>query len=141
MVGIPIPVKKSSSPDWWMDSENEGTEVDPSRPIVVAKSAGGAELAASADTISEVNVSLAVVDTEYSQALPANCKGIEFVSRGGYPVRYAFTTGKVATPTGTYFILKSNCSYESPTTLNLSSKIIYFASDHAGDVVELIAWS
>ena len=100
-----------------------------------------AALAASADTITEFNIDLTVEDTEYHADLPANCKGIEFVSRGGYPVRYAFTTGKVATPTGIYFILKSNCSYESPTTLNLSSKTIYFASDHAGDVVELIAWS
>lgn len=94
-----------------------------------------------ASTINEYAVTLTVVDTEYSQALPANTKGIEFVSRGGYPVRYAFTTGKVATPTGVYFTLKSNCAYESPATLNLSSKTIYFASDNAGDVVELIAWS
>ena len=94
-----------------------------------------------ASTINEYAVTLTVVDTEYSQALPANTKGIEFVSRDGYPVRYAFTTGKVATPTGVYFTLKSNCAYESPATLNLSSKTIYFASDNAGDVVELIAWS
>ena len=94
-----------------------------------------------ASTINEYAVILTVVDTEYSQALPANTKGIEFVSRGGYPVRYAFTTGKVATPTGVYFTLKSNCAYESPATLDLSSKTIYFASDNAGDVVELIAWS
>ena len=94
-----------------------------------------------ASTINEYAVTLTVVDTEYSQALPANTKGIEFVSRSGYPVRYAFTTGKVATPTGVYFTLKSNCAYESPATLNLSSKTIYFASDNAGDVVELIAWS
>jgi len=94
-----------------------------------------------ASTINEYAVILTVVDTEYSQALPANTKGIEFVSRGGYPVRYAFTTGKVATPTGVYFTLKSNCAYESPVTLDLSSKTIYFASDNAGDVVELIAWS
>lgn len=94
-----------------------------------------------ASTINEYAVTLTVVDTEYSQALPANTKGIEFVSRSGYPVRYAFTTGKVATPTDVYFTLKSNCAYESPATLNLSSKTIYFASDNAGDVVELIAWS
>ena len=95
----------------------------------------------SASTINEYNVVLTVVDTEYSQALPANCKGIEFVSRGGYPVRYAFTTGKVAGLTSPYFTLKSNCSYENPATLNLSSKTIYFASDNAGDVIELIVWS
>lgn len=95
----------------------------------------------SASSINEYNVVLTVVDTEYSQLLPANCKGIEFVSRGGYPTRYAFTTGKVAGLVSPYFILKSNCSYENPATLNLSSKTIYFASDNAGDVIELIAWS
>jgi hypothetical protein len=95
----------------------------------------------SASTINEYNVVLTAVDTEYSQALPDNCKGIEFVSRGGYPIRYAFTTGKVAGLTSPYFTLRSNCSYENPITLNLSSKTIYFASDNAGDVVELIAWS
>ncbi len=94
-----------------------------------------------ASAIGEYNVTLTVVDTEYSQALPANTKGIEFMSRGGYPVRFAFTAGKVATPTGVYFTLKSNCVYESPAGLNLSSKTIYFASDNAGDVVEMIAWS
>lgn len=113
--------------------------------VVVKTSAlpSGAATAANqvATTINEYNVTLTVVDTEYSQALPANCKGIEFVSRGGYPVRYAFTTGKVAGLTSPYFTLKSNCSYENPATLNLSSKTIYFASDNAGDVVELIAWS
>lgn len=95
----------------------------------------------SASTIGEYNVVLTAADTEYSQVLPANCKGIEFVSRGGYPTRYAFTTGKVAGLVSPYFTLKSNCSYENPATLNLSSKTIYFASDNAGDVIELIAWS
>ena len=94
-----------------------------------------------ASTINEYAVTLTVVDTEYSQALPANTKGIEFMSRGGYPVRFAFTTGKVDASVAPYFTLKSNCAYESPATLNLSSKTIYFASDNAGDVVELIAWS
>jgi len=94
-----------------------------------------------ASAIGEYNVTLTVVDTEYSQALPSNTKGIEFWSRGGYPVRFAFTTGKVATPTDVYYTLKSNGSYSSPPGLNLSSKTVYFASDNAGDVVELITWS
>ncbi len=94
-----------------------------------------------ASSINEYNVTLTLADTEYHQDLPSSTKGIEFISRNGYPVRYAFTTGKVATPTEPYFTLRSNCSYESPVTLNLSSKIIYFGTDNAGDVIELIAWS
>jgi hypothetical protein len=94
-----------------------------------------------ASTITDENLTLTVVDTEYSFVIPANCKSIEFWSRNGYPVRFSFTTGRVATPAGDYLTLKSNCSYASPPSLNLSSKTIYFASDNAGDVVELIAWS
>lgn len=95
-----------------------------------------------ASTITDENLTLTVADTEYSFAIPANCKSIEFWSRNGYPLRYSLTaTGRVATPTGDYLTLKSNCSYASPFTLNLSSKTIYFATDNAGDVVEILAWS
>lgn len=94
-----------------------------------------------ASAIEVENVTLTVVDTEYNYTIPANCKSIEFWSRGGYPVRWEFTTGHVATPSGDYLTLKSNCSYSSPPALNLSSKTIYFASDNAGDVVEIVAWS
>lgn len=94
-----------------------------------------------ASSIGEYNVTLTLVDTEYSQALPSNCKGVEIWSRGGYEIRFAFTTGKVATPTAPYFTLKSDESYSSPPGLNLSSKTIYFGTDTAGDVIELITWS
>lgn len=118
-------------------------KIDADDYLYVKDVSGNASLASmtGASVIGEYNIALTVVDTEYSQALPANCRGVEFVSRGGYPVRYAFTTGKVATLVSPYFILKANCAYENPATLNLSSKTIYFASDNAGDVVELIAWS
>jgi hypothetical protein len=93
------------------------------------------------NTIHEYNVVLSSSDTEYSQALPSNTKAIEFVSRGGYPIRYAFTTGKVAGPTAEYFVLKSNCGYFKDL-INISSKTLYFATeDHPGDVVELVVWS
>lgn len=92
-------------------------------------------------TISEYNITLTLVDTEYSQALPANCKGIEFWSRNGYAFRFAFTTGKVATPTEPYFVVPVNSGYSSPPNLNLSSKTLYFGTDSAGDVIELICWS
>jgi len=94
-----------------------------------------------ATAIDEHNETLTVVDTQYSYSIPANCKHIEFWSRNGYPVRFSFVTGKVATPTEPYMTLKSNCSYASPPSLNLSSKTLYLASDNAGDVVEILAWS
>lgn len=94
-----------------------------------------------ANTIGEYNITLTVADTEYSQALPAGCKAFEFYSRGGFETRFAFTPGKVATPTAPYFTLKANDAYSSPEGMNLSSKTIYFGTDQAGDVIELITWS
>lgn len=95
---------------------------------------------APADTPNEYNIELTNADTEYSRALPDGTKGIEFTSRNGYPVSFAFTSGKVANHVSPYNTLKSNCSH-SETGLYLRSATIYFATSHAGDVIELIAWS
>jgi hypothetical protein len=131
----PLPVKISSS------------ALPTGASTAALQTAGNASLTSidgklGASTITDENLTLTVVDTEYSFAIPANCKSIEFWSRNGYPLRFSLTaTGRVATPTGDYMTLKSNCSYASPPSLNLSSKTVYFASDNAGDVVEILAWS
>ena len=93
-------------------------------------------------TITEYNIELTSADTEYSQALPANTKKIEFWSRAGYAIRWQLETGKVAAPTEPYLTLKPNGFYESPGMLDLSSMTIYFATAaSAGDVVEMLVWS
>jgi len=82
------------------------------------------------------NTTLTNADTEYSQALAA-CKGIEFQARTSADIRFAFVTGKVATPTAPYMTLKAGQWYYfdgSPTTL-------YLASSVAGTIVEIILWS
>lgn len=94
-----------------------------------------------ATTITEYNITLTLADTEYSQALPANTKKIEFWSRGKYAFRHAFTTGKVAGLVSPYFTAFANSSYESPGMADLTSKTIYFATDTAGDVIEMRVWS
>lgn len=95
-----------------------------------------------ATTVTVYNISLASPNTEYSQALPTDCAGIEFWSRAGYAIRWAFVTGKVAGPTEPYLTNKPNAFYESPGMLDLSSKTIYFATAaSAGDTVEMIVWS
>lgn len=94
-----------------------------------------------ATTITEYNITLTLADTEYSQALPANTKKIEFWSRGKYQFRHAFTTGKVAGLVQPYFTAFANSCYESPGMADLTSKIIYFATDSAGDVIEMRVWS
>jgi len=85
-------------------------------------------------------VELTNVDEEYSQELPANTKAIEFRSRNGTAVRHSFVQGRVAGPTGAYQTLKANVEYKKDH-LNLNKHTIYFATDSAGDVVELRVWA
>jgi hypothetical protein len=61
--------------------------------------------------------------------------------RGKYAFKHAFTTGKVAGPVSPYFTAFANSCYESPGMADLTSKIIYFATDSAGDVIEMRVWS
>ena len=53
-----------------------------------------------------------------------------------FDVRFAYTTGKVATPTAPYMTLGAGLNYFSDYN-NLSSQTLYFASSTAGVVVEL----
>ena len=91
-------------------------------------------------TATEYNIDCTIVNTEYSQALPADTKAIEFQNRANNDLRWSFVTGKVATPAAPYMTLKAGQNYYKED-LNLSSKTIYFASGTAGDDVELIAWT
>jgi hypothetical protein len=56
------------------------------------------------------NVTLTNANTEYSQALPANCRKFEFQARTEATVRLAFVTGKVAASTAPYMTLKAGAS-------------------------------
>ena len=86
------------------------------------------------------NVTLTSADTEYLQALPANTRDFRFRCRTLYDVRYAFATGKVATPTAPYMTLPAGSDYISDLN-NLTSITLYLASAQAGVVVELEAWA
>lgn len=123
-----------------MKSGPDVTEIPTEIPCHMPVTAAGDLIDPTVSTLTEYNVTLTNVDTQYSQALPVNCKGFEFISRGGYAVRWSLVTGKVATPTAPYNTLKAGAGYEK-RGLKLASATIYFASDNAGDVVELIAES
>ena len=87
------------------------------------------------------NVTLTLANTEYSQALPANCRGFEFQARTEAEIRFAFTTGRVAGPVAPYLTLKAGDYYFSgPIAQEDVPSTIYLASAVAGTVVELIAW-
>jgi len=85
------------------------------------------------------NKTLTVADTEYSQLLPSGIRQLRFRCRTLFDVRFAFVTGKVATPTTPYLTLPADCDYYSDEN-DLSGMTIYFASAEAGVVVELEVW-
>lgn len=93
-----------------------------------------------ASTPTLYNVTLTLADTEYSQALPANCKVLGFQCRTSFNVRLAFVTGKVAAPTAPYLTLKADSTYFMDTC-DLASGTLYLASSEAGVVVEIEAWA
>lgn len=89
------------------------------------------------------NVTLTSADTEYSQALSADMRYFSVQCRTAFDVRYAFVTGKVATPTAPYATIKSGNWYNSPEKLQLDidGETIYLASAEAGVIVEIVAWT
>ena len=86
------------------------------------------------------NVTLTSADTEYSQALTANTREFRFRCRTIFDVRFAFVTGKVATPTAPYLTLPAGSDYWSDN-VNLAATTLYVASAEAGVVVEIEEWS
>lgn len=89
------------------------------------------------------NLTLTVADTQYSLTLPAGCQHFSFQCRTAADIRFAWVTGKVATPTAPWITLKSGSSFSSPEKLSLKPdyETIYFAGDAGGEVVELVAWA
>ncbi len=99
-------------------------------------------LNASISTLTIYNTTLTNANTEYSQALPADCRGFEFQCQTGVTCRWSNVTGKVATPTAPYMTLQPNAFYSSPPiNQGTSPSTIYLASATAGAIIELLAWS
>lgn len=98
------------------------------------------DLVRQSTTVTVYNVTMTSADTEYSQALPAGTKKFTWQCRTAFDVRFAYVTGKVATPTAPYVTLKSGTSYWEDNA-NLTSKTLYIACADAGKIVELICWT
>lgn len=87
------------------------------------------------------NITLTIADTEYSQALAAGAKKMTMQCRTAHAVRFAYETGKVAVPGTPYMTLKSGSSYwEDNTATKMTGQTIYFATDDAGSIIELLVW-
>ena len=86
------------------------------------------------------NKTLTSANTEYSHALGANTRYWSMQCRTAFDVRYAFTTGKVATPTAPYMTMKSGGAYNCPENWQNAAATLYLASAQAGVVVEILEW-
>lgn len=94
-------------------------------------------------TVVVYNVALTLADTEYSQALPSNCKKFSVSIQDGASgdnYRLAFETGKVGTPTAPFVQLPQSAGY-SEDNVDLASGTIYLASSVAGATAQIIAWN
>ena len=86
------------------------------------------------------NQTLTAANTEYTITLPAGCTHFEMQARTNANVRFAFETGKVATPTAPYMTLKAGYTYSSYNLWGSQTLLVYVATPTAGTIVELIAW-
>jgi hypothetical protein len=87
------------------------------------------------------NVEMTLADNEYSQAIPAYTKMLEFRCQDiGVSIRYSFVTGKVATPVAPYKNLFCG-EVKTIDNLNLTSITLYFACSTAGKVMEIECWT
>jgi len=98
-----------------------------------------AESLAIATAATVFNITCASPNYEYSQALPANCKGIEFQARGNTDLRWAWETGVVASPSPPYMTLKAAAAYDN-MDIQIAAETLYLAAE-ASVVAEVIAWS
>lgn len=86
------------------------------------------------------NVTMTNANTEYSQALPANTRLVEFRCQDiTSDVRFAFVTGKVAIPTAPYRNLFAG-EVKTIEGMNITDKTLYFASSVAGAKIEIECW-
>lgn len=99
-------------------------------PVIIVEGSGG-------DTTRTIyNIALGPVDTEQSQALPADTKKFLIKTRGTNLLKLAFVMGD----SGTDFItIKGGAVYTDDQFT--SSITLYFQSPGTGDVVEIIAYS
>lgn len=86
------------------------------------------------------NVTLTNADQEYSHSLAARTSRLSFQCRTGGVVRYAFVTGKVASPIEPYVTLKSGQAFNENDLESASGDKVYFASSTSGLVMEIMTY-
>lgn len=92
-----------------------------------------------------LNLTMTSADTEYSQALPLNCKYVSIQTRDGTAARIAFVTGKVAASTAPFFTIRANSAYNVPESINPcltpgTALTVYAACASASKILEIVCW-
>ncbi len=95
-----------------------------------------------AQTPTILNVTMTNADEEYSLVIPAGTKTVQISTADGTAFRFAFVTGKVASPTAPYFTVPADTMYDSGEGVYFDEHTtIYLACDSAGKVAQILAWS
>lgn len=89
--------------------------------------------------VTQYHVTAASGDVEYSSALPAACRRVSFQCQQDAITRYAWVTGKVASPTAPYWTLKAAESYLNDQ-LKLVSQTLYLGAATHSLTWEIEAW-
>lgn len=87
-------------------------------------------------TVTIYNKVMTGADTEYSQAIPAGYNHLRIQCQSANDIRFAWITGKVATSTAPYGIVKSGHVYE--TDFIPSARTLYVACAVTGQVCEIV---
>jgi len=87
-----------------------------------------------------INTTMTSADTEYEIALPAGTRHFELWCHDGTAMRFAFVTGKVATPTTPWATILANKSYRSPEKLAVGASTIYVAAGVISKVACCVVW-
>jgi len=118
----------------------DGTIINPAREdgnlATIATNTGTTPVVATVMTI--YTVSMAVADTQYEQALPANVKKFLIKTRDNTTFRLSNVTGKVAGATEPFLTVTTPYNEDG---IKVAALTLYFACSVAGKVVEIVAWS
>ena len=91
------------------------------------------------------NVTMTLADTEYEQQLTQYTMKFLIKTRDESEFRLAFETGIVAVPAAGYVTINSGCRYyEDDVNVYIADAdwdgTLYFASDSAGKIIEIVEW-
>ena len=86
-------------------------------------------------------LTLTNANAEYSYTFPAGTMYAESLARTSVAVRFAYVTGKVATPTEPYETAGIGVPWHTPDDVAMSGPLtVYFACGTAGTVLEIEYW-